>query len=344
MSPKKKPPLKEEDWILIHRMNYEGKKIQEISKRILRPAITIKRALNRYNLPPYLRRRDWYEFGKYCYEESRRNRSNKRKKVRLKNETIRKYVKEKLEKRWCPSVISFRLKLEHPGMSISAESIYDWIFAEAPEYEQYLVRGRYKKKRGKVGSRKYPKRRPKCASKTIIDARPVSANNRSCEGSLEGDLIIGRGGKSCLLTLVNRKTRRIWVRKLKSKDSIGVFWALMGILRTLHEEERRTLTLDNGTEFAKWMDLERKLGIWVYFCHPYCSFEKGSIENRNGIIRNRFFKKCTNFDDISHEEIKQAEIWINNYPMKVLGGLTPLEAEARNREARQKNKPFKRAA
>ncbi len=344
MSPKKKPPLSEEDWILIHRMNCEGKKIRKISKKILRPEVTIKRALKRFDLPPYLRRSDWYEFGKYCYAESRKKRRMDRKKIRLKNEVIRQYVKEKLEQKWAPSIISLRLGIAHPGMSISAEAIYDWIFAEAPEYEKYLVRGRYKNKRGKIGCRSYPKRPPKCAAKMIIDARPESANDRTCEGSFEGDLIIGSGGKSCLLTLVNRRTRRVWIRKLTSKDSVGVFWALMGILRTLPEEERRTLTLDNGTEFAKWMDLEQKLGIWVYFCHPYCSFEKGSIENRNGVIRNRFFKKSTNFDDVSHEEVREAEAWINNYPMKVLDGLTPLEDEALNREVRKKNKICKLAA
>jgi len=333
----KKPPLSEQDWILIHRMNYESYEIQEIARKISRPQITVDRALERFNLPPYLRKRDWLEFGKYCYEQSREKRRKSRKKIRLKSEKIRTYVKSKLEQKWAPEIISIRISTELPGCSISAEAIYDWIAFECPEYEKYLVRGRYKKKQGKPGSRK--KLRPaKCPDKVNITNRPESANDRTSDGALEADLIIGSGSKSCLLTVVNRKTRRIWIRKVRSKDSQVVFWMLAGVLRAIPEQERLTLTLDNGGEFARWLDLESVFGIWVYFCHAYCSFEKGTIENRNGTVRNRFFSKGTNFDDVSIEEIRKAENWINNYPMKILDGLTPLEVETRNREARMELK------
>lgn len=337
----KKPPLSEREWILIHRMNFENKGIHRIAKKLGRPKITIKRALKRFKLPAYLRYRDWCEFGRYCYKESRKKRQKSRKKCRLKNESIKEYVKAKLVQKWAPGIISLRISIELPGRSISAEAIYDWIAFEAPEYEQYLVRGRYEKRRGKPGSRKHKKRPSKCPEKVSIVNRPESANDRTCEGALEADLIIG-SGRSCLLTVVNRRTRRIWIRKVKSKEAMAVYWALMGVLNTMPEEHRRTLTLDNGGEFAKWKELELFFGIWVYFCHAYCSFEKGTIENKNGVVRNRFFSKGTNFDEVSNEEIRNAENWINNYPMKVLGGLTPLEAEALDREAREEN--FKLAA
>lgn len=327
-----KPPLNLEEWTLIHRMNSEGYEIQQIARKINRPKITVERALARFNPPAYIRRRDWLEFGKYCHEKSKERRSKSRKKLRLKNEKIKDFVKKKLENKWSPTIISERIAMELPGCSISAEAIYDWIAHESPEYERYLVRGKYKKKQGKPGSRK-KKRRPKCKEKSTIDNRPESSNNRTSDGAYEADLMIGTG-KSCLLTLINRKTRKFYIRKVKSKDSLAVFWALAGIFKTIPEEERLTLTLDNGTEFAKWVDLEEVFGVWVYFCHAYCSFEKGSVENRNGVVRNRFFPKGTNFDDVSSEQIQEAENWINNYPMKILNGLTPLEAEARNRKHR----------
>lgn len=331
----KKPPLSEQDWIFIHKMNNEGSGIPKICKKINRPYNTVKRALKRFKTPPYYTQENWYEHGKYCYEQSCLNRSKSRKKRRLKNDLIKSYVKEKLKKKWSPEAISIRLSIEHPEQSISYEAIYDWIAFEAPKYEEYLSRGKYKKKRGKPGSRKRKKRTPKDKNKSLIDNRPASADDRTSDGALEADLIIGKG-RSCLLTIVNRKTRRIWIRKVKSKEALVVYWALCGVLRTIPSDERHTLTLDNGGEFAKWDELESVFGVWIYFCHAYCSFEKGTIENRNGVIRNRFFPKGTNFDEVSRAQIIEAENWINNYPMKVLAGLTPLEVEAINREKKFK--------
>ena len=336
----KNSPLNEQEWILIHKMDVKGNKIPEICKKINRPYNTVKRALRRFQTPPYFTKEDWYEYGKYCHEQSGLNRSKSRNKQRLKNDLIRSFVEEKLKKKWSPEMISIRLPILHPGQSISYEAIYDWIAFEAPEYEQYLSRGRYKKRQGKSGSRKRKKRVPKSECKSLIDNRPISADNRTSDGALEADLIIGKG-RSCLLTVVNRKTRRIWIRKVKSKEAVVVFWILSGVLRTIPEEERFTLTLDNGGEFAKWRELESVFGIWVYFCHAYCSFEKGTVENRNGVIRNRFFPKRTNFDEVTREQIMEAENWINSYPMKILNGLTPLEAETINREKREL---FKKAA
>lgn len=343
---RKSPPLRLEEWILICRMRYEKKEFQEIAKKLNRPVITIKRAVDRYPIPPYLRYSDWQQYGQYCFEQARNKRSASRKRgYKLDDLFLREYVTSRLKKEWCPAIIAFRLEVEHPGYSISAETIYEWIYnhPDGSGYIQYLVRGAREKRQGKPGSRKLKGRVSKVCEKKGIEERPESAEDRTSDGALECDLIIGKG-KSCLFVLVNRKTRRTWIRKVKSKESIVIKWALLGILRTLPEEERRTLTTDNGTEFAKWKEVEDLMGIWVYFCHAYCSFEKGTVENRNGVIRNRFFKKGTDFDDIPNEKIREAERWINDYPMLVLNGFTPFEVEAKCRDLRKDNQEMKLAA
>ena len=337
---RKSPPLSLEEWILICRMRYEKKEFQEIAKKVNRPRITIVRAVSRFSIPPYLRYSDWEKYGYYCYEQAKKKRSNTRKRgYKLDDLFLREYVTTRLKKEWCPANISMRLSVDHPEYSISAETIYEWIYnhPEGSEYIQCLVRGPREKRRGKPGSRKLKGRPTKSPDKKSINERPVSAEDRSSDGALECDLIIGKS-RSCLLVVVNRKTRRTWIRKLKSKESMVIYWALLSILRAIPEEERRTLTTDNGTEFAKWQEVEHMIGIWIYFCHPYCSFEKGTVENRNGVIRNRFFKKGTDFDSVSSQEIREAEAWINNYPMLIHKGLTPLEVEAKCRVIREEKK------
>ncbi len=337
---RKSPPLSLEEWILICRMKYEKKGFHEISKKLNRPVITIKRAANRYPIPPYLSYRDWQKYGEYCYNQACIKRSSSRKRgYKLDNVFLKEYVTSRLKEKWSPSIIALRLLVDHPGYSICAETIYEWIYnhPDGGDYIQYLVRGAREKRQGRAGSRKFKGRVSKGSEKKSIGERPVSAEDRSSDGALECDLIIGKG-RSCLLVLVNRKTRRTWIRKVESKESMVIYWVLLGILRTIPEEERRTLTTDNGTEFAKWQEVEHVTGIWVYFCHAYCSFEKGTVENRNGVIRNRFFRKGTDFDNVSSREIMDAEAWINRYPMLIHKGLTPLELEAKLRKDRAKEK------
>ena len=335
MTKMKRRPLSEEEWIIICKMRYEKREIQEIAQKILRPLITVERALNRFDPPPYYSYADWEKLGRHYHGLSKKNKG-RRGRARLKSPFILEYVKSGLEKKWSPEQISLRLRIDHPGLSISYEAIYDWIVhdPEGKDYEKYLVRGISEKKRGAPGSRKLKGRKPKDREKVSIEHRPASAEDRTSDGAQEVDLIIGKG-RSCLLVLVNRKTRRVWLRKIKSKESMVVMWALMGILKTLPEEERRTITSDNGTEFAKWREVENLMGIWFYFCHVYCPFEKGTVENRNGVIRGRFFKKGTDFDNVSHEEIREVELWMNTCPIKLHGGYSALEIEARLRKERE---------
>lgn len=157
---------------------------------------------------------------------------------------------------------------------------------------------------------------------TSIELRPDSINNRSEFGHYEGDCIVGKDHKSVLLTLNERKTNKYIIRRIKAKNSRNVVRQIHKILKenNLHI---KSITFDNGSEFAGCMQLE-KYNIKVYYAHPYSAYERGANENLNGMAR-RFFPKGTDFNKVSNEKIQWVENWINNYPRKKFKYLTANE-------------------
>lgn len=169
-----------------------------------------------------------------------------------------------------------------------------------------------------------------------IAERPAAASDRSAYGHWEMDLVVGRKGtSSVLLTLTERKSRREMIFKLPNRKAAtirSVFDKLERKLgRQLFRDVFRTITTDNGSEFMQYEDLRRSIygGVRfaVYYCHSYAAWEKGTNENHNRMIR-RFFPKGTDFGKISRRQVAAVERWMNNYPRRILGWMTPLEAEA----------------
>ena len=142
-------------------------------------------------------------------------------------------------------------------------------------------------------------------------------------GDLEIDTIIGKNHKGAILTINDRATSRVWIRKLSGKEAIPVakitVWALRKVKNLIH-----TITADNGKEFAKHEDISQKLDINFYFCKPYHSWERGANENTNGLIR-QYIPKGTDFSEVTNKRIKWIENNLNNRPRKRLGYLTPNE-------------------
>lgn len=311
-----------EEWRRLYVMYFSGKKLQEISAELGRDPRGVRSALNRYPLPWYLRRRasplDW---ARYAYDRAQDARSRARRRERLKCKFIRDYVEEKLALGWTPELIAGRLRLEHPGYKISYEAIYEWIFKERRDLKKYLLRAG-KPKRGKPGAREYPKRQP-AAPKRSIEQRDAAANERSAVGHLESDQMVG-SGSACVLNLAERSSRFIRLRKVDNLQSKTVNRVLNGLLTATPKGAKNTLTQDNGSEHARHDELERDTKILVYFCHPYCASERGTVENRNGIVR-RYFPKGTNFDNVSEVELLAVQNKINSTPMKLLGFRTPEE-------------------
>jgi IS30 family transposase len=141
-------------------------------------------------------------------------------------------------------------------------------------------------------------------------------------GDIEADLILGFKARGYILTLVDRVSRRTILKKLKTKTKTEVYFAICYALEDF--KILRTLTVDNGKEFALHQQIAKQKKVKVYFTHPYTSQEKGTVENTNGLIRY-YFPKGTDLSKVSSKKIKSIENRLNNQPRKILNYLTPNE-------------------
>jgi IS30 family transposase len=254
------------------------------------------------------------------------DRANFRKKMArkrhyLKNKETAQYVIDKLKLGWSPEQIDGRLKLEKGYRVISYECIYQYIYSKNNKNKKLwrflpLKRKKRQKKLGrKVLKSKIPNRIP-------IHLRDKSIELRKTFGHYEGDSIIGRQTKGKVIhTEVERKTRYLFAQVINAKTAQETLNAQIKIFK---DYPAFSVTTDNGTEFTKHYELS-KLGIKTYFADPYCSGQRGTNENTNGLIR-RYLPKKTSFDNLSQRTL-DAIVWrINNKPKKVLKFHTPQEA------------------
>jgi IS30 family transposase len=220
-----------------------------------------------------------------------------------------------------PQQVSGRLKLEK-AFSISPESIYQRAYqdkAQGGDLVSYLRCQKPRRKRYASGQ----ERRGTLSHRTSIEQRPAVVDRRSRIGDWEGDTVIGKGHKGVLVTLVERKSRHTLACRLDSRHSAGVTQAVIELLRP-HKAQCKTLTFDNGKEFAGHEFIAQCLGAKVYFAHPYCSWERGLNENHNGLLR-QFFPKKTNLLKVTQHQVNDAVYRLNHRPRKCLGYRTPHE-------------------
>jgi IS30 family transposase len=259
--------------------------------------------------------------------------SHRGKRERLKNEAIRKYVTEKLKIGWTPEQIEMRIGRElGKEYSISYEAVYQFVYSQirrggngkvkdgCEDLRPYLARRHAR--RQKKGFRTAHK--AERVALPSIDDRPKVVEKRKEIGHFEGDTIVSRESKPRLKTLNERACGVVFIGKTKDGTTEECNRVAMERLIEFPEEYRKTLTQDRGTENFDYKALETGLNISCYFAHAYCSQERGSNENLNGLIR-RYFPKGTDFSKISDEEIMRVEGLLNNRPRKRFGGLTPCE-------------------
>jgi IS30 family transposase len=176
--------------------------------------------------------------------------------------------------------------------------------------------------------RRKPKPRRKKGSKikdqVNISQRPEHIENRQEIGHWEGDLVIGKAQKSAIGTIVERKSRYTLIIPVKDRTTKSVTRAFAKELNRFNNKLIKTMTYDNGTEMADHKWLSNNTGIKVYFANPYASWERGTNENTNGLIR-RFLPKKTDFKIIDNKQLKMIQYKLNNRPRKVLGFKTPKE-------------------
>ena len=166
-------------------------------------------------------------------------------------------------------------------------------------------------------------RRGVLKNRISIEQRPAVVEARSRIGDWEGDTVIGKGHQGVLVTLVERKSRYTLARQLDSRHSAKVTPAIIELLKP-HQASCKTLTFDNGKEFAEHEFIAQCLNANVYFAHPYCSWERALNENHNGLLR-QFFPKKTNFLKVNQDEVNEAVYRLNHRPRKCLQYRTPHE-------------------
>lgn len=249
---------------------------------------------------------------------------------------LRWYVYRGLLLNWTPEQIAGSIKIKYPGnsiMSISHESIYMYIYKHRQakvnkKLIKLLPRSRYKRRNHSTA--KPDKQRIK--DQISIEQRPASVELREEVGHWEGDLIIGSKQASAIGTLVERKSRYTHIVKLENRKSKTVTLAFSNKIKNMNSTFKKSLTYDNGIEMANHKWFTENTGMTVYFAHPYSSWERGTNENTNGLIR-RFFPKGTDFNKISEEQIREVENKLNNRPRKIINYMTPfefIEQEKRN--------------
>ena len=263
--------------------------------------------------------------GKYRWEKAhymglaRRRKAGKNKRL-FTNEWAR--VCYFLRREWSPEQISGRLLL-NKEIRISHETIYRYIRDDKMNggyLHRYLRLGR-KIKRKHYGT---IENRGKVRGKTMIDERPHGVDSRWYFGHWEVDTVLGKGSKHCLLTLVERKTGYTIIEKLDNRTVQMTNKALLKIIKK-YGLNVKTITADNGTEFHGFKALESETHVKVYFAHPYHSWERGTNENTNGLIR-WYIPKGKNMENITQKEIAGYSRRLNNRPRKRLSYMTPQEA------------------
>lgn len=297
-------------FILVNR----HKSIREIAGSLRRSPSSIAREIKRNH-------------GKKRYRAHRAQKravfrhSNSHKNQRLKSHSLRIEVEKMLSNGWSPEIIAGRLKKRTDLPAISHEAIYQWIYASAPHLIGYLVRShpaRWPKGKSKNG------RHIRIPNRVSIIERPSVINERVEPGHWEADILIGKGS-SAIEVIVERKSHFSKLHKIPNKTAIASHFALNTILHKLPNHLKRSITYDNGLENVEHDLLNEQIGTSSYFCQPYHAWEKGTVENTNGLIR-RFLPKKTNFDIIPDSRIQQVESWLNSRPRKCLDFNTPAES------------------
>jgi IS30 family transposase len=302
--------LRREDRGVIYRMNQAGKSQREIAQAIGFSQGTVSKELCRNR-----GLRGYRPAQAQRTAESRRD--GKRARRRSLEGAALLEVERRLRLRHSPEQISGALDVE--GIAkVSHETIYRHVREDRKaggkifqflringkrRYRRRAKAGRYNKIPGRIG----------------IEERPASVENRTRYGDWEVDLIEGRKGTGYLLSMYERKTRTGLLRRLDTKGAKETSERIVATLKGLRV---RTLTYDNGAEFSRHQEVSAALGARGFFCNAYHSWEKGGVENFNGLVR-QYYPKGSSFADITAEELRKVESALNDRPRKTLGFTSP---------------------
>ena len=275
----------------------------------------------------------------YAYDVAQRKHEerakNKGRYAKINDEPkLRSFLEKQIKKhKYSPEAALLKAKEKGFTVEISVKTLYNNIDSG----EIGVTRKDLLRKEGWKQDKSKPRKAVNNLKGESIDNRPAETNNRSEYGHWEIDLVVScKGGKGALLTLTERKYREEVIIRLPDRTQRAVKRALDRLERRFgskFKEKFKSITADNGSEFLDFESLEKSCKskgkrLKMYFAHPYSSWERGSNENANGIIR-RFFPKGTDFSKISQAKIKAVEDLMNDYPRRSLGGISANAAVAR---------------
>ena len=299
----------------------QGRSLRAIARRLERNPSSVCREVNanggrRAYRPELAHRR--------AYERARRPRTTKL----ASNPVLCARIIADLERLWSPQQIAVRLRDEFGddhSMRISHETIYRTLYVQGRgelrrELARCLRTGRAKRvPRGRL------QKRGRIPDMVMISERPPEVEDRAVAGHWEGDLLMGKNGKSAIGTLVERSTRFVMLFPLrKGKTAEDVREAMTETIQTLPAALRRTLTWDQGREMTQHVRFKVDTGVEVYFCDPHSPWQRGSNENTNGLLR-QFFPRGRGLSRVSDAELRRAADLLNGRPRETLGWKTPAE-------------------
>jgi IS30 family transposase len=292
-----------------------GSSQRAIARKLGRSPSTISRELRRN------RSRTGY-FPARANELARQRRRERPLLRKMQHDEVRRFVCDQLKKYHSPDQIAGRAKLllRDRTQHVSRQTIYAWIKKQAAAGHHWQ---RYLRRHGK--RRVERENRGRIPNATSIEGRPKIAERRGRKGDFEGDTVRGLPGRGGLLTLVDRKTRLTLIQRVSDLKAETVKEAGIAALRSVPRKHRKTVTFDNGKEFAEHKELSRRTGVDAYFAKPHCSWQRGTNENTNGLIR-QFFPKGSDIARESPARINQVQDLLNNRPRRCLGYRTPREA------------------
>jgi transposase, IS30 family len=293
----------------------EGFSLREIARRLGRDVSSISRELKR-NAPPL--RPGRYLPARAHLRSTQRNQLS-RTHLRLKKPEIRRHVLRKLHQGLSPEQIAGHLRLQKSNLSISHEAVYQFIYSEARNLIPLLARS-HRKRLQRWHSHKH--RKSHIPERTPISQRPAIVQTRCQFGHWEADTIISRKSKASLLVMVERKSRFVKLAWLPQKSASKTRAAINRRLTHFSKGLRRTITYDNGSENIEHLQVNALLATRSFFCLPFHSWEKGTVENTNGLVR-RFYPKKTDFATITPANVRRVERNLNSRPRKCLRFKTP---------------------
>ena len=310
--------LASEERYIIARRRCEGRCAAEIARELGRHASTVSREV----------RRNLHQGNNYTWERAHEHavaRRRRSRKVLQFGARAWALVCRQLLEDWSPEQIA--LVFRRDGiLQISHETIYRYVWRDklGGGYLYKHLRHSVKRRRKRYRSNDS---RGILRGKRGLEERPATANERQELGHVEVDLVHGAGSQACVLTVVDRKSRKVSIRKLRNKTMGEVNRALVILIQ---RERVRTVTVDNGSEYHDYERIERLTAVRFYFAAPYHSWERGTSENTNGLIR-QYLPKRQSMAAVTQWECNAIARRLNRRPRKILGLLTPEDAHSQAR-------------